>query len=126
MIQNEMNKSIYKIKDKKDPQIYIKNIYKTASNLFLRVSVPESLVREHLGIINGYRDYVTAFELLELQTKDPAKALAGVQTAKEAQDMLVESFSSLKKIVLLNKITYTEKDPAYVWFLESNESIKLN
>lgn len=127
VIQTEMNKSIYNTRNKNHKEIYIKNIYKTASNLYRKVSVPESLTKYHLGIINGYRDYVTGFELLELQTQDPAKALAGVQTAKEAQDVLVESFSSIKKIVLLNNITYTQTDPAYVWFSESSASpIKTN
>lgn len=126
IIQNEMLKAVNKEIGKENIQIYIKNIYKTTADLYIKIPVPESLVEQHLGVINAYRDYATGFELLELQSKDPAKAIVGVQTAKEAHDALIENFTSIKKIVLLNKITYTKNDPAYVWFLESTESIKLN
>lgn len=128
VIQTEMNKSIYKIRNEKHQHIYIKNIYNVAANLYKKIPVPESLIPQHLTIINGYKDYVTGFELLELQSQDPAKALAGIQTAKEAQDMLVEGFSSIKKIVLLNNIVYAPQDPAYIWFSESSTEspIKLN
>ncbi len=128
VIQTEVAKSINKIKTKENPQLYIEVIYRTASDLFKKVQVPESLTSYHLNIINGYKDYSRGFELLKLQETDPAKALGGVQLTKEAQDMLASSFSSIKKIVLLNKITFTKDEPAYVWFLDvpEGEQIKLN
>lgn len=115
-IQTESLRAVNKVNSKENKNIYIKEIYKTTADLFLKQTVPESVAKEHLGIINGYRDYSHAFELLALQDKDPAKALTGVQLAKEAQDLLVASLSSVKNIVSLNKITFTEEDPAYVWF----------
>ncbi len=128
MIQTSVVNSIYKVRNTKDNSPYIKNIYKTAGNIYKKIPVPESLIKEHLGIINGYLDYAHAFELLALQDTDPAKALGGVQLAKESQDLLLESFSSVKKIVLLNNITYQKNDPAYVWFIDAptTEQIKLN
>lgn len=127
-IQLESLKAIQKVSAKENKNPYIKEIYKTTANLFLKQKVPESIAKEHLGIINGYRDYSHAFELLELQQKDPAKALTGVQLAKEAQDLLVASLSSVKNVVSLNKITFTENDAAYVWFsgTASAEQIKTN
>lgn len=115
-IQTESLRAINKVNSKENKNLYIKEIYKTTANLFLKQAVPESVAKEHLGIINGYRDYSHSFELLALQDKDPAKALTGVQLAKEAQDLLVASLSSVKNIVSLNKITFTQEDPAYVWF----------
>jgi len=128
VIQTEVAKSINKIQSKENPQLYIEVIYRTASDLYKKVRVPESLASHHLSVINGYKDYSTGFALLKLQEKDPARALGGVQLTKEAQDMLVSGFSSIKKIVLLNKITFTKDEPAYVWFLDApgGEQIKLN
>lgn len=128
VVQTQLTRYIYEVRNKKDIQIYIKNLYKTTSNLYKRIPVPQSLAKEHINIINGYANYSIGFGLLELQTTDPARALSGVQTVKEAQDLLVTSFSSIKKIVSLNNIVYTEKDPAYVWFLNATgtETIKTN
>lgn len=129
-IQTESLKSIDKVKNKNKKNLYIQAIYKTAADLFLNQPVPESLAKDHLGIINGYRDYSQAFELLELQEKDPALALTGVQLAKEAQDLLVASLVSVKNIVLLNKLTFQKGEPAYMWFAgeqsASTETIKTN
>ena len=128
VIQTELNNRIYKIRNKSNKSVYIKNLYKTATDIYLKQPVPESLAKEHLGIINGYTDYARGFELLELQSEDPAKALTGVQLAKDAQDTLLKSFSSIKKIVLLNNIKYTPQEPAYVWFMDTTgtEQIKTN
>ncbi|MES2985901.1 MAG: hypothetical protein V4686_02110 [Patescibacteria group bacterium] len=127
-LQTEMLKAVFKIQNKSNQHLYIKAIYKTMSNLYLKESVPESLAQDHLGIINAYMDYATGFGLLEVQSSDPAKALSGVQLAKEAQDLLVASLSSVKKIVLLNNIKYTPGEPAYVWFQDgaSGTQIKTN
>lgn len=128
IIQTEIVKSVSKITSKENPQFYIKAIYNKVSELYKKIPVPESVSSQHLGIINGYKDYATGFQLLELQNTDPAKALGGVQLSKESQDTLLASFSSIKKIVLLNKITFTKEEPAYVWFLDEagTETIKLN
>lgn len=127
-IQTESLRAIEKVKNKNNPNLYIKNIYKKVADIYLEQEVPESLAKEHLGIINGYRDYSESFALLELQSTDPARALTGVQLAKEAQDLLVASLSSVKNIVSLNKITYATGDPAYVWFAtqQGGEIIKTN
>jgi hypothetical protein len=128
IIQTTVVKNVSKTRTKENPQFYIKAIYSKASDLYKKVKVPESLLSQHLGIINGYKDYSTGFQLLELQDTDPAKALGGVQVSKEAQDMLLASFGSIKKIVLLNKISFTKEEPAYIWFLDEagTETIKLN
>lgn len=127
-IQDAVAKGVYKIKDRENTLIYIRNIYKTAADLYKKTPVPKGLYKEHLGIINGYMDYVNGFDLLELQDTDPAKALSGIELAKNAQDLLINSFSSIKKIVLLNKIDYKENEPAYTFFIKTaeSESIKLN
>ena len=129
MLQTELIKAINSVKNKENKNIYIKNLYKTIADMYMKQDVPESLAKEHAGIINGYRDYSTAFGLLELQSADPAKALTGVQLAKESQDLLVASLISVKKIVLLNNITYTKNEPAYVWFIDGSsgaQEIKTN
>ena len=125
MIQTELFKAIDSIKNKKNPSIYIKNLYSATADLYLKQYVPESLSKEHVGIINGYKNYSIAFGLLELQSKDPAKALSGVQLAKEAQDMLVESLVSVKRIVLLNNITYSKEELAYTWFIDESTSSQI-
>ncbi len=72
-LQTEMLKAIYKVQNKPNQHVYIKAIYKTMSNLYLKEPVPESLAKEHLGIINGYKDYSIGFQLLESQSSDPQK-----------------------------------------------------
>ncbi|MES2623452.1 MAG: hypothetical protein V4576_03525 [Patescibacteria group bacterium] len=127
-IQNNLYKAVDKIKDKTEATLYLQNLYNVTSDLYLKLAVPESMSREHVAIINAYRDYYTSFDLLKLQDSDPARALTGVQLAKEAQDALVASLESVKKIVLLNNITYTEGDAAFVWFTNATgtEMIKTN
>ncbi len=125
VIQFELDKAIASISNKPNPDIYIKNLYIAASNLYYRQAVPSSLGDYHANIINAYRKYVTAFNLMQMQQKDPARALLGVDMAKKAGDELISNISNIRNIALLNKIVYEPKDPAFQW-INANENSTIN
>lgn len=114
-IQIELDKTIASISNKPNPDEYIKNLYIATSNLYYRQGVPSSIAQYHANIINAYREYVTAFNLLQLQQKDPARALLGVEQAKKAGETIVKNINDIRNVVVLNKITYEPKDAAYQW-----------
>lgn len=114
-IQIELDKSIASIAKKPNTDDYIKHFYIAASNLYYRQAVPSSLGEYHANIINAYRQFVTAFDLMQLQQKDPARALLGVDQAKKATDAIVKNLNEIRQIAILNKVEYTPTDPAYKW-----------
>ncbi len=124
-IQFELDKAIASISNKPNPDIYIKNLYIAASNLYYRQAVPSSLGDYHANIINAYRKFVTAFDLMQMQQKDPARALLGVDMAKKAGDELISNISSIKDIAILNKVVYEPTDPAFQW-INANENSTIN
>ncbi len=121
-IEIGLTKNIAAIANKKDVDIYIKNLYIAASNLYYRQPVPASLAEYHANIINAYRESVTAFNLLGLQTKDPAKALLGVDQAKKAGEALAKNLAEIKNLAKLNKVEYTPADAAYQWINSTEDS----
>ncbi len=124
-IQFELDKAIASISNKPNPDIYIKNLYIAASNLYYRQAVPSSMGDYHANIINAYRKYVTAFNLMQMQQQDPARALLGVDMAKKAGDELISNINNIRNIAILNKITYEPKDPAFQW-INTTENSTIN
>lgn len=114
-IQNSLAKAITSIDPNKIRSDHIKALYLNTASLYMRQPVPETISQIHLDIINSYRDYAAAFDLLALQEKDPARALLGVEQAKRANDNLATSFDTLRRMILVNKIAYIPTDPAYGW-----------
>lgn len=114
-IQVGLDKALGAIAGQPNQDVYIQGLYITTARLFMKISVPQSISTHHINIINSYFDYAYAFTIIRLQDKDPAKALLGVQKAKESNETLVKSFEAIRNIIILNKIQYTIEDYAYKW-----------
>lgn len=127
VIENGVNKGIASLNPKKDNTPYIANIYLKAAQLFTGIYVPESLSESHLAIINGYKKYNEGLIMMEQQNRDPAKALIGLTKVKDATTEITENFEKIKKTIILNKVSFTQDEPGYMWIDSSadNTSIKL-
>lgn len=121
-IQLGLDQAIASVGNKPDVDIYIKNIFIAASNLYYRQSVPSSMGEYHANIINAYRQYVTAFGLLQLQQTDPARALLGVDQAKKAGEAIIKNLNEIRNIAILNKVIYEPTDPAFQWINTTGNS----
>ena len=113
-----ISKRIVATRGKKDPTLYVKNIYAAAAKLFTGIPVPSSLVDSHLQLIHGFEYYVQGFELMGLQSSDPAKALLGVQSAQKGNELSLAGITEIKRVINLNNIVYNKEDPAYAWLLD--------
>lgn len=123
VIQNSLGKAVSTISTKKDQDKYLPALYNKTAEILAKQPVPTILAQYHLNIINAYRDFAYSFKVMELQQQDPAKALLGVNHAKEAGENIVKNFSEIQRIIKANKVEYSSKDPAYRWINEIDNSI---
>ena len=120
IIQNGINKNILSLNKKNNKTPYIASIYNTASKIFTDIEVPELLAENHINIINGYKKYSEGMYMLDQQNTDPAKALIGLTKVKEATDEILNGFEKIQKIIILNKIIYTDNEPGTIWTSTNN------
>ncbi len=121
IIQNGVNAGIVSINKKTNKTPYISSIFMKASVLMTGIAVPESLADSHINLINGYKKYSEGLTMLDQQNSDPAKALLGLNKAKEATEEILLSFDKIKKTIILNKdkVNYIPTDPGFI-FLSNN------
>ncbi len=124
--QYAVAKKVASVSKYENKSLYIKNLYITASKLFLKIPVPKDLATYHLELINGYENYVEGFRLMELQATDPAKALLGVQSAQKGNQQVLDAVANLRRIINLNQIVYNKNDLTYAWLSDvpTEEKIK--
>lgn len=123
IMQNSLGKAVANISSKKDQDKYLPALYNKMAIILAKQPVPTVVAQYHLNLINAYRDFAYSFKVMELQTTDPAKALLGVNNAKQSSEALVKNFSEIQRIIKANKIEYSQKDPAYRWINEIDNSI---
>ncbi len=123
VIQNSFSKAVASISNKKDQDRYLPALYSKMAVILAKQPAPTVVAQYHLNLINSYRDFAYSFKVMELQSKDPAKALLGVNNAKAASESLVKNFAEIQRVIKLNKIEYSAKEPAYRWINEIDNSI---
>ena len=121
IIQNGVNAGIASLGNKTNKTPYIASIFMKASILMTSTIVPESLAESHIQLINGYKKYSEGLTMLDQQNSDPAKALLGLNKAKEATNEILLSFDKIKKTIILNKdkVNFISTDPGFI-FLSNN------
>lgn len=121
IIQNATNAGIASLGNKKDKTPYIASIFSRSAILMTTVAVPESLADSHVKVINGYKKYSEGLSMLTQQNNDPAKALLGLNKAKEATEEILSGFDKIKKTIILNKdkINYISTDPGYMFLINN-------
>lgn len=127
IIQNEVNKGINSLENKKNKTPYIASIYMKIADILTQTNVPDSLSQNHINLINGLKKYSEGLSMMDQQESDPAKALLGLNKVKDATTEVLTSFEKIKKTIILNKIEYTKTDPGFFWISNniSDTSIKL-
>ena len=115
LIADSINNAINKVQNKKNPTIFIAEIYKTSANLLLKVETPDLLSQNHIQIINGYKKYSEGLKYINLQNSDPAKALIGLKMTQEATEEILSGFDKIQKTIILNNIIYNQNESGYIW-----------
>ena len=123
IVQNSLGKAVASVSNKKDQEKYLPALYSKTAELLAKQPVPTVLAQYHLNLINAYRDFAYSFKIMELQSTDPARALLGVNNAKQASESIVKNFSEIQRIIKANKVEYSSKEPAYRWINEIENSI---
>ena len=106
VIQNALGKAVAGISTKKDQDKYLPALYNKMAVILAKQPVPTVVAQYHLNLINAYRDFAYSFKVMELQTTDPAKALLGVNSSKQAGEALFTNFSEIQRVIKSNKIQY--------------------
>ena len=121
VIQNSVNNGVASLNKKTNKTPYIASIFLRASILIQEIAVPESLADSHINVINGYKKYSEGLIMLDQQSSDPAKALLGLNKAKEATNEILLSFDKIKKTIILNKdkLNYTSSEPGYIFLINN-------
>lgn len=124
--QQALNKKVASVSKYTNPAPYIRALYTTTAKLLVRVPVPENIAKYHIQLINGLENYAGGIGLMELQAKDPASALLGLQAAQAGNTEVVDALKNLKRIINLNNIVYNKGDMTYAWLLDiaDTENIK--
>ncbi len=115
LIADSINNAINKVQNKKNPQLFIAEIYKTSATLLSKVETPELLSQNHIQIINGYKKYSEGLKYINLQNTDPAKALIGLKMIQEATEEILSGFDKIQKNIILNNIDYSQNESGYIW-----------
>jgi hypothetical protein len=78
-------------------------IYKNALDNTLALSVPQTVVTEHLAVVNALSVYIETLKMIQLAYTDPISSLAGLKVFTTNNTNLTTSMANLR-IYLINSI----------------------
>lgn len=99
---------------------FIREDYEAMLRDTLLVSVPESLVRQHLDLLNAYESILTDIKAMEGMFNDPLYGLARMKRYGADGQNLVTAFRNIILTLGSNGVTYSKEEPgAYLYLFDS-------
>lgn len=93
---------------------YVPVYKKTASDL-MKISVPSTLLEDHVSLANTYVISAKAFPDINDQHKDPLKALVSLKSLKDSTDQQNVLFTDIENYFNTNGIIFNNDEPGKIW-----------